>query len=74
MWLSKRSLRSGVMNRNNASRDESPSRRRRPSFNTTTPASRSPLATHDAAEDDQQAGNAGAAPTTFVSYGSDGDL
>ena len=72
--VSKRSLRSGVMNRNNASRDESPSRRRRPSFNTTTPASRSPIATHDAAEDDQQAGNAGAAPTTFGSYGSNGDL
>ena len=72
--VSKRSLRSGVMNRNNASRDESPSRRRRPSFNTTTPASRSPIATQDAAEDDQQAGNAGAAPTTFVSYGSDGDM
>ena len=48
--------------------------RRRPSFNTTTPASRSPIATHDAAEDDQQAGNACAAPTTFGSYGSDGDL
>ena len=70
----KRSLRFGVMNRNNASRDESPSRRRRPSFNTARSTDSSPNSTHDAVEDDLQAGNAGAAPTTFVSYGSDGDL
>ena len=62
------------MNQNNASRDESPSRRRRPSFNTATSAGSSPIATLGAAEDDPQADNAGAAPTKSVSYGSDGDM
>jgi hypothetical protein len=39
--VSKRSLRSGVMNQNNASRDESPSRRRRlPSTRRRLPAAR----------------------------------
>eukprot|EP00291_Cryptomonas_curvata_P005706 CAMPEP_0172198582 /NCGR_PEP_ID=MMETSP1050-20130122/28172_1 /TAXON_ID=233186 /ORGANISM="Cryptomonas curvata, Strain CCAP979/52" /LENGTH=568 /DNA_ID=CAMNT_0012875429 /DNA_START=342 /DNA_END=2048 /DNA_ORIENTATION=- len=53
--VSKRSQRSGVMNRKSASRDESPSHRRRPSFDTTSSASCSP--------NDQRADDAGAAPT-----------
>jgi hypothetical protein len=56
--VSKRSQRSGVMNRRSASCDESPSRRRRPSFDTTSSARRSSLD-----EDDQRADGAGAAPT-----------
>ena len=56
--VSKRSQRSGVMNRKSASRDESPSRRRRPSFDTTSSATCSPYGM-----DDQRADDAGAAPT-----------
>jgi hypothetical protein len=56
--VSKRSQRSGVMNRRSASRDESPSRRRRPSFDTTSSATCSPFGL-----DDQRAHDAGAAPT-----------
>ncbi len=62
--VSKRSLRSGVMNRNNASCDDSPLRRRRPSFNTATSADRSPLDTPGVTEDDHLEDDAGAAPTT----------
>ena len=56
--VSKLSQRSGVMNRKSASRDESPSRRRRPSFDTTSSATCSPYGM-----DDQRADDAGAAPT-----------
>ena len=56
--VSKRSQRSEVMNRKSASRDESPPRRRRPSFDTTPSASSSPYG-----KDDQRADDAGAAPT-----------
>ena len=56
--VSNRSQRSGVMNRKSASRDESPSRRRRPSFDTTSSATCSPYGM-----DDQRADDAGAAPT-----------
>ena len=59
--VSKRSQRSGVMNRKSASRDESPSHRRRPSFDTTSSASRSP--------NDQRADDAGAAPTFLFHSG-----
>ena len=54
----KRSQRSGVMDRKSASRDESPSHRRRPSFDTTSSASSSPTGM-----DDQRADDVGAAPT-----------
>jgi hypothetical protein len=56
--VSKRSQRSGVMNRKSASRDESPSHRRRHSFDTTSSASRLPTGM-----DDQRADDAGAVPT-----------
>ena len=56
--VSKRPQRSGVMNRKSASRDESPSRRRRPSFDTTSSATCSLYVM-----DDQRADDAGAAPT-----------
>jgi hypothetical protein len=65
--VSKRSPHSGVMNRSNASRDESPLRRRRPSFNTATSTDRSPLDTPGVSEDDHLEDDAGAAPTTLAS-------
>jgi hypothetical protein len=65
--VSKRSPRSGVMNWNNASRDDSPLRRRRPSFNTATSTDRSPLDTPGVSEDDHLEDDAGAAPTTLAS-------
>jgi hypothetical protein len=65
--VSTRSLRSGVMNQNKASRNDSPHRRRRPSFNTATSADRSPLDTPRVTEDDHLDDDAGAAPTTLAS-------
>jgi hypothetical protein len=56
--VSKPSQRYGVMNRKSASRDESPPRRRRPSFDTTPSARRSSFE-----KDNQRADDAGAAPT-----------
>ncbi len=52
------------MNQKSASRDESPSHRRRPSFDTTSSASRSPTWM-----DDQRADDAGAAPTFLYHSG-----
>jgi hypothetical protein len=63
--VSKRLQRSGVMNRKSASCDESPSHHRRPSFDTTSSASRSPTGM-----DDQRADGAGAALT----YSKPGDM
>jgi hypothetical protein len=72
--VSKRSQRSGVMNRNNASCDDMPSRRRRSSFNTARSAGSSPTTARAAGEDDPQANIVDAAPTTLVSFGHDGDM
>jgi hypothetical protein len=65
--VSTRSLRSGVMNQIATSRNDSPFRRRRPSFNTTTSPDRSPRATSNVPEDDHLEDDVGAALTTLAS-------
>ena len=67
--VSKRLLRPGVMNRDNASRDESPLRPRRPSFNTDAAVDSSTLVATGATGYDHFAGDAGAALTTFLAGG-----
>ncbi len=57
------------MNQGKASRNESPLRRRRPSFNTVTSTHRSPLATPAVTEDHHLEDDAGAALTTHASCG-----
>ena len=66
---SKRLPRSGVMNRDNASRDEPPPRPRRPSFNTDAAVDSSTLVATGATGYDHFAGDAGAALTTFLAGG-----
>ena len=63
--VSKRSQRSGVMNRKSASRDESPSHRRSPSFDTTSSASSSPTGMDDQRED---------GPGAALTYSRPGDM